>query len=294
MIADAGSEAAGQAGNGTDATAGAGATGAAAAAAAGATPGATATAGTSSAAPAAADAGKGGFLDGGEEGGTGTGADVDAGRLDAFAKAEGADARREAWGKLNDAEKAKAGEGLTDEERKALGVEDKTDGAVTYQDFKLPDGVKVDDGLMGKAKDTFAKAGLSQEQAQAVIDLYAGDVHGAIKQAAEQPYQLWRDTQNQWIEQVHKDPELGGANLQQAKANAARAIDMLCTTADERKALRAALTFTGATNHPDIVRFFARVGAKVSEGSFVAGKGATPAPKAPHEVMYGTTVRAVE
>lgn len=278
---------------------------AAAAPAAGATPDASAAgnAGAASSAASAAgegaDKGKGGFLD--DDGaGTGTGApEIDAARMEAFSKAEGADARKEAFEKLNDAEKAKAAEGMSEEDRKALGIEaEKGDGeAPAYTEFKMPEGMQVDAPTLDKAKGLFAKHGLSQEVAQEFVDLYAGEVGEKLKAATQAPYDLWRDTQQEWIDAVHSDAELGGDKHQAARANAARFIDTMCKTPEERKALRAALTFTGATNNPEIFRAFSRAGASISEGRFVAGQGATPAPKAPHEVMYGqngTMTKAVE
>lgn len=275
----------------------------AAAPAAGATPAAGEQSSTGSAAPAAGEAGKakGGFLDGpgdADDGGgkqpTAEEAAAATARMEAFTKAEGADARKQAWEKLNDAEKAKAAEGMTDEQREELGVEKKpADGAVTYTDFKLPDGVKVDGPLMEKATAIFKERKLDQDTAQALVDFYAGDVTELIAKEAAKPYELWRDTQNEWIEEVHKDSELGGAKNQAARSNAARAIDTLLSK-EEAAATRAALTFTGATNNPHIFRLISRMGAKISEGRYVGGEAPAPAPKQAHEVMYPTTVKGAE
>ncbi len=278
----------------------------AAAPAAGATPDASAAAAgaASSAASAAGEGGKPGaaakpalsgcFLDGPGEGDAPPAGEVDAARLEGFTKAEGADARKQAWEKLNDAEKAKASEGMSEEDRKALGLETKpADGAITYTDFKVPEGMTVDKALMDKAAEKFKAQGLNQDQAQAMVDFYAGDVAELIRVEAQKPYDLWRDTQNQWIESVHADAELGGAKNQKARADAARAIDTLMSK-EEAAEVRAALTFTGATNNPAIFRLLARAGAKISEGRFVGGDPPAPAPKAQHEIMYPTTVKAAE
>lgn len=274
----------------------------AAAPAAGATPAASEKSSTGSAAPAAGegDKPKGGFMDApADDAGTvkaPTAEEVaaSAARLEGFTKAEGVDARKQAWEKLNDAEKAKAAEGLTDEQRKELGIEKKpAEGEVTYTDFTMPEGVNVDAPMMDKAKGIFAAQKLTQEQAQAMVDFYAGDVATLIKTEAEKPYQLWRDTQSTWIDEVHKDPELGGDKNQAARANAARAIDTLLSK-DEAKAARDALAFTGATNNPHIFRLIARAGAKISEGRYVGGEAPAPAPKTAAEVMYPTTVKSAE
>lgn len=290
--ADPGSAAAAS-GGAAASSSGDGAAAAAAAAAAGASPAAS---GSETGSNASAAAGtKGGFLDGGDDAGAGGQGDADsAARLDAFTAADGADARKAAWDLLNDAEKAKAAEGLSDDDKKALGFEAKAGDVEAYKDIKAPEGMTVDTALLDKAKAAFADKGLSPEQAQAMVDFYAKDVAGALKEAGEAPYKLWADTQQKWIDTVHSDPELGGDKLQGSRAAAARFIDSVSKTPEESKALRAALTFTGATNNPEIFRAFARAGALLSEGRFVAGKGAAPAPKPSHEVMYGTTGTTVK
>lgn len=161
----------------------------------------------------------------------------------------------------------------------------KAAAAPVYTDFTIPKEVGIDPALMEKAKATFAAQGLSQEQAQAVVDFYSGDVAKIITEAAAKPYDLWRDTQAKWQEDIKADAEIGGAKMQAAMANGARAIDLF-STKDEAIALRQALAFTGATNNPAIARFFARVGARISDGKFVPGNAPTTAPKTAAEVLF--------
>ena len=260
-----------------------------AATAAGATPAAAVTE-TAPAAPAAA----GGFLDAPAEapalGTDGQPVAVDAAAAAAKVTADAAAAVETAVGKMTAEEKAAYD---------ALSAEDKVkrDGEIAeaaakeaakpvYAEFTLPADTKVDDALLTKAKGVFAEKGLSQDQAQAVIDLYSGDVLAAVAEAGKKPYDLWRTTQEGWQAEVKADPEIGGAKLQASMASAARAIDTFATTPEEAKELRAALSFTGATNNPAIVRFFARVGSRVSEGTFVAGNPPAPPPKTAAQVLF--------
>lgn len=271
-----------------------------AAAPAGATPAATtAKADGTAQAASAGEAGKrpaGGFMDEPVDPAAAAAAAAAASAaVEAFAKVEGDDARKAAYAALSDADKATAAAALDDAGRAALGIEKAAaaDGAITYTDFKMPDGVTIDGPLMDKAKAKFVEQGLSQDQAQAMVDFYAGDIGKMVQEVAQKPYDLWRDTQNTWIDEVHADPEIGGAKLQVAKANAAKAIDALCSP-EEAKALRETLKWTGVTNNPAIFRFMSRVGAKISEGRYVGGDPPAATPKQQHEIMYPTTVKAAE
>ena len=70
-----------------------------------------------------------------------------------------------------------------------------------YEDFKLPDGYQFDPETLKTAQATFKELGLTQEQGQKLVDLYAAN--GIT--AAEAPYKLWADTQTQWVDQIMSD-----------------------------------------------------------------------------------------
>lgn len=232
--------------------------------------------------------------DDGEGGGEG-GAKETPEAVKAFAAVEGDDARKAAFAALSDDDKKLVAEALTDEERKLLGIEkpNAAAGAKTYEAFKMPEGVEVDGAMMEKAQKVFSGLNLDQAGAQQLVDFYNNEVGAMVKKASEAPYDLWRDTQKQWVDQVHDDKELGGPALDATKANAARAINALCSK-EEAKALRDTLKFTGVTNNPEVLRFFARVGKRISEGQFAGGDMPAGTPKQAHEVMYPTTVKASE
>jgi hypothetical protein len=117
-------------------------------------------------------------------------------------------------------------------------------------------------------KEAAAGAKLTQEQAQAFVDLH----QQALQKAATAPYEQWRDTQKQWQDEIKADPEFGGAHMEKETIPAiARAIKAFSPDADAEKALRQAFHFTGAGNHPEMIRFMARIGKSLAEGTHVAG-----------------------
>jgi hypothetical protein len=150
-----------------------------------------------------------------------------------------------------------------------------------YETFTLPEGVEIDEATLGEATAMFKDIGLPQDKAQKLVDFYTGK----LAAAAEAPQKLWEATQADWQGQVRADPEIGGAKLDATIATAAKAIDKFGGTE-----LRAALDITGAGNHPEVIRFFARVGASLSEADFVAGnpKGAAGTKQTVANVLYPT------
>ena len=148
----------------------------------------------------------------------------------------------------------------------------------SYGDFKLPEGVNVDAESLQPATELFAETGLSQEQAQKFIDL----AMARESAAAHRGVQAFVDLQNQWVSEIKADPDIGGDRLKASLASANRAIDRL-----DVPGLREALNFTGAGNHPAVVKAFVRLGRLLSEDRFRPGQTAAPrVPRSPAEVIY--------
>jgi hypothetical protein len=148
----------------------------------------------------------------------------------------------------------------------------------TYGDFKMPEGVTVDAEQLKPVTELFAASGLDQEQAQKFIDLALARETAATQRGT----QAFVDLQNQWVSEIKADPDIGGDRLELSLASAARAIDRL-----EVPGLREALGFTGAGNHPAVVKAFVRLGRLLSEDRFRPGQTAAPrVPRSPAEVIY--------
>ena len=148
----------------------------------------------------------------------------------------------------------------------------------SYGEFKLPEGVTVDADSLRPATELFAETGLSQDQAQKFIDL----AMARETAAAHKSVQAFVDLQNQWVSEIKADPDIGGDRLKSSLASANRAIDRLNVPG-----LREALNFTGAGNHPAIVKAFVRLGQMIAEDRFRPGHLARPdVPRSPAEVIY--------
>jgi hypothetical protein len=136
-----------------------------------------------------------------------------------------------------------------------------------YADFKLPDGYELDKGVMDEFAPVFKKAGISQEVAQELVDLYSK--HAIASQ--EESMKLWKETRESWINEVKADPEIGG-KLDQVKTTISKAIDGL---GDPKlaTAFREAMDYTSAGNNPAFIKAFYKMASKLTEGSHVSGRG---------------------
>lgn len=142
----------------------------------------------------------------------------------------------------------------------------KPDSVPDYEPFQVPEGMTVNEELLGEFKATAKELKLSQEAAQRLADIQ-------VKALSKQAEQVAR-VRGQWLEQTKTDKEFGGEALAENLGVAKKAMDAFATPQ-----LRQLLNESGLGNHPEIVRAFVRVGKAISEdGRVVTGsKSGIPA-----------------
>jgi len=146
----------------------------------------------------------------------------------------------------------------------------------------IPEGLSRDDALFGDFADIAKEHGLTGPVAQTLVDLAAKQV-----QAANQKLQASWDKQNSdWQAEVRADKEIGGDKLSEVLQTFSK-VASDPELSDPK--FREALAFTGAGNHPAIVRTLARWAKALSEGGPVRG---TPSqtmqrPTTVGEAIYG-------
>ena len=139
------------------------------------------------------------------------------------------------------------------------------DGAPnTYDAFLLPSGVDLDDELDGKFRILAKQMGLSQDDAQKLVDLYVQHLDTLNNRAVQE--HVGRITA--WQKQSRADREIGGANFSRNMQTAQKAVERF---GGDR--LADALTETGAASHPEVLRCFYRMGRALSEDGYVAPNG---------------------
>lgn len=126
----------------------------------------------------------------------------------------------------------------------------------TYADFVLPEGMSLDEGALAEAVPMFKELGLTQEQSQKVIDLYAKQVQAGSEKQVDDFNQLMND----WRDKSQNDREFGGDKFNESVKTARAAINEYGTPE-----LKQLLEDHGVGNHPEVVRFMVRVGRTLKE-----------------------------
>lgn len=196
----------------------------------------------------------------GEDTAAGTSALTGSDEADA-AKAEATAAKEQ---DLADARKEDATQ-ADDTSKDALSDEGKNGVPETYGDFVLPEGVEMDKAALDKALPVFKEHGLTQAQAQAMIDLRTEGVNDML--GAQQT--AWAEVQETWKAEALNDPETGGAKYDQTVSDARKAIHQFGGAP-----LKAALDETGMGNHPQFIKAFALMGKAIGEDNLSFGSPA--------------------
>lgn len=146
-------------------------------------------------------------------------------------------------------------------------------------DLKVPEGSPLDASHVEKVAALAKERGLSNEEAQAIVDRDNQTISGFANGQQEQ----FKKQQEVWKEQSSKDSEFGGAEFAKNAELSKRVLERFGS--DE---LRFALDATGLGNHPELIRFVYRIGKMMSEDQLVIPKANTGGQqKSMEEVFYG-------
>lgn len=136
-------------------------------------------------------------------------------------------------------------------------------------EFKAPEGTEFDQATLDKVTPIFKELGLSQDQAQKLVDFYAEQ----STQAAEAPVKFYAEMRDGWRKEVIADKALGNGvdNLRpEVKAGVAAVINSLGTLAEP---FREAMNLTGVGDHPAFVKALFAFSTRLGEGKHIAGNG---------------------
>lgn|SRR5262245_51087944 len=141
-----------------------------------------------------------------------------------------------------------------------------------YEAFNVPEGYELDQETSKEIGGIFKSMNLTQEQGQQLVDFHIKTTNEAFNQ----PYEAWRETQKQWVNQVKNDPFLG-PRLNQVTTTISKAIDQISKSNPRLgEDFRAAMDSTGAGNNPHFIRMFYELASMITEGGHVAGRGPSP------------------
>lgn len=143
-----------------------------------------------------------------------------------------------------------------DKEAAEKAEKEKKPAAPEKYEFTPPEGQELDANALAVFEPIAKELGLSQEQAQKLVDIYP--------QIQQQQAEAWGKQVADWGEQVKADKEIGGDKFNASVGAAQRALDQFGNTE-----LREYLNASGLGNHPALVRFCAKVGKAMAEDTFV-------------------------
>lgn len=171
------------------------------------------------------------------------------------------------------------GEGAADKPKDAEGDKEKK-GAPEKYEFKVPDGVELDETLVNEFTPLAKELNLDNEGAQKLVDLYTKTRAADIQKL----YDALAQTHEKWVGAAKADKEIGGANFDANVAIAKKAMNE--ASLGGGKNLVEALNETGAGNHPEIIRFFYRVGKLMADDKFDTGKGQSTSSEDKAKALY--------
>lgn len=128
----------------------------------------------------------------------------------------------------------------------------------------IPEGMDKDSPLFAEFKDVAKETGLSSPAAQKLVDLHAK----YATQISEKIQSDWKAQNDQWQRQIREDKDVGGDKLNGNLQTFAKVASDPSLSDPE---FRQALLFTGAGNHPAVVKTLVKWAAALSEGGSVQG-----------------------
>jgi hypothetical protein len=134
-------------------------------------------------------------------------------------------------------------------------------------DFKAVEGKALDSDAITAATPVFKELGLTQDQAQKLVDLQSS----LVQKAENAIVKRVSDMREAWRADVAK----AFPNIDQTKADIGRMFSQL--PQDIVTDLKSAMDLTGAGDHPAFVKAFHKLSEFFKEGSFVSGRGPSPA-----------------
>lgn len=146
-----------------------------------------------------------------------------------------------------------------------------------YETFKIAEGMSLNQESLKSFSPLAKELGLTQENAQKVVDMGAK----LVQDAANQQKSTLEAMKAEWAESTKKDSELGGDKLQ---ANIETAVKARNTFGSE--GLNKILDESGLGNHPEVIRFFRNVGKAISEDSLVTDKSNPAKETSEAELLY--------
>lgn len=145
-------------------------------------------------------------------------------------------------------------------------------------DLKLPEGSLLDPAVVEKVASFAKEKGLTQDQAQAVLD----QRNEAVGEFVTNQQTGLKKMVDSYLETAKADPEIGGANAKEAFEVAKRFVDRYASPEFKR-----VVNETGLGNHPELIRLMYRAGKAMAPDKLVVpGAQGGGTPKSVADIFY--------
>ena len=151
----------------------------------------------------------------------------------------------------------------------------------TYEAFTAPDGAALDQAAVDAFTPVAKELGLTQDQAQKLVDLHAQQAQGWLQGL----YDAHAKQRADWVAAAKADGEIGGADHTDKVAVAKDALKRFGTPE-----LSKALEESGLGSHPEVVRFFHRVGKAIADDAVVL-PATSGGPRSPRSLYPNSDMR---
>lgn len=157
-------------------------------------------------------------------------------------------------------------------------------------ELTAPEGMTIDADLLEEATPIFKEAGLSNDQANAILPAAKSLMDKTQAATVQSMIDAGNQQRKAWLDEAKADAEIGGNKWDASLHSAGRGLDALGHP--EGSPFRQALNETGFGNHPEMIRIFAKIGSMVGEdGDFVRPNAGVQVKLSREEVLYPNDVR---
>lgn len=153
----------------------------------------------------------------------------------------------------------------------------KPQGAPEKYEFKYPEGYQVDESALTEYSAAFKELGLTNEQAQRLVDM---DAKRSVS-STEANVAAHKQQVESWVGELKNDPDFGGSKFDANLAIANKAYGDFGSPE-----LTQFLKQTGLGTHPLLVKAFHNIGKQMGEGSIHKTTSDQPAERSIAQRMY--------
>lgn len=165
-----------------------------------------------------------------------------------------------------------------------------TPTAPKYEAFKLPEGITAGEKDLAQFTEILGKHQATQEFGQELVDLHLKEQQALATRLTNHQVEVFNRQQDERKAEFISDPEVGGNRQSTTLQTCASVIEQYGGNADDQKALRAMLTFSGAGNDLRLIKLFNRIGKALGEGRQVpASRPAPQEPRSKAQSRYGSS-----